>query len=83
MSAISKCDGLVFRLMLNCDLGPRVHVFDGQGELIVDLLSLRIFNDRGPAETRKAALDWTACHRHELLFQWQRFAQRHAAMASR
>lgn len=83
MCGISRSNGLTFRLAFNRLLGPRVHVFDGFNELILNPTSLRIMHGKATPGVRSAALRWVAAHRHEILFQWQLLEQRHIARPAR
>ena len=83
MCGISRSNGLTFRLAFNRSLGPRVHVFDGFNELVLNPTSLRIMHGRATPEVRCAAVRWVATHRHEILFQGQLLERRRLARAAR
>ncbi len=72
MSAILTCDGLVIRLMFTRLLGARVHVFDGDDELVISADPLKIVQGRASDAVRKAALRWAELHRHEILVMGQK-----------
>ncbi len=83
MCGISRSNGLTFRLAFNHSLGPRVHVFDGFNELVLNPTSLRIMHGRAAPAVRCAALRWAATHRHEILSQSQLLERRRLARAAR
>ncbi len=71
MSGNLISNGLVIRLMFTRLLGARVHVFDGDDELILSAGPARILHGEASQEVRRAALRWVELHQHEILLKWR------------
>jgi hypothetical protein len=72
MSATLTIDGLVIRVLFTRLLGARVHVFDGDNELVISPLPVRVVQGHASEAVRKAALRWVRLHQHEILLLGQK-----------
>lgn len=79
MSGNVTSNGLVIRLMFTRLLGARVHVFDGDRELVLGAEPVRILHGEASPAVRQAALRWVERHQHEILFKWRQLGARSAA----
>ena len=72
MSGNSTADGLVIRLLFTRLLGARVHIFDGDDELVISPSPLQIIQGRASESVKAAALRWVELHRNEILLMGRR-----------
>ena len=73
MSGVLTSNGLVIRLMFTRLFGARVHVFDGDDELIICPQSLKALSGGVSPEVEKEAVGWVRRHQHEVLLMWRKF----------
>ena len=66
MSGKFTADGLVIRLLFTRLLGARVHVFDGDNELVINPGPIEVVWGCAPDEVMQAALRWVERHQHEI-----------------
>ena len=71
MSGNFTADGLVIRLLFTRLLGARVHIFDGDDELVISASPLKIVCGRASDAVKAAALRWVELHRNEILLMGQ------------
>ncbi len=67
MPVIARFCGIVIRLLSLQSLGPRLHAFYGDSELVLDLKSLRIIDGSFAEETKQMVLAWAKAHQRDLL----------------
>ncbi len=72
MSGNFTADGLVIRLLFTRLLGARVHIFDGDDELVISPSPLQIIQGRASESVKAAALRWVELHRNEILLMGRR-----------
>jgi len=57
----------VIRLLFTRLLGARVHIFDGDDELVISASPLKIVCGRASDAVKAGALRWVEVHQHEIL----------------
>lgn len=67
MPVLAKFCGIVIRLLSLRTLGPRIHAFYGDEELVVDLDDLRVVSGHMPDRIGRMVLTWARQHREEIL----------------
>jgi hypothetical protein len=66
MSGILTSNGLAIRLLFTRLFGARVHVFDGDNELVINPGSLEILRGEAADSVKEAALRRVELHKHEI-----------------
>jgi len=67
MPVIARFCGVVIRLLVLQPMGTRIHAFHGDGELVVDLKTLRVIQGALPGSLGELVMDWVRNHQLELL----------------
>ncbi|HNU52377.1 MAG TPA: DUF4160 domain-containing protein [Verrucomicrobiota bacterium] len=67
MPVIARFCGIVIRLLCVRCLGPRMHAFYGDSELVVHVPTLRVVQGDVPVRIRELVLLWARRHHRELL----------------
>ena len=74
MPVIARFCGIVIRMLSLRPFGVRLHAFHGDGEMVVDLKTLRVIEGNLPEAMRELVLDWIGQHQQELLGGYWRTA---------
>ena len=74
MPVIARFYGIVIRMLSLRVFGVRLHAFHGDGEMVVDLKTLRVIEDTLPKAIREMVLAWIGQHQEELLGGYWRMA---------
>jgi hypothetical protein len=67
MPVIARFYGIVIRMLSLRSFGVRLHAFHGDGEMVVDLKTLRVIDGNLPEAIREMVLAWVGQHQQELL----------------
>ena len=74
MPVIARFYGIVIRMLSLLTFGVRLHAFHGDGEMVVDLKTLRVIEGTLPEAIRELVLAWIGLHQKELLGGYWRSA---------
>lgn len=74
MPVIARFCGIVIRMLTLQPFGVRLHAFHGDGELVVDLKTLRVIEGNLPETVKEMVLAWMRTHQRELLGGYWRAA---------
>jgi len=74
MPVIARFCGIVIRMLSLRTFGVRLHAFHGDGEMVVDLKTLRVIEGNLPETIRDMVLAWVGQHQQELLGGYWRAA---------
>jgi len=72
MPVIARFCGIVIRMLSLRAFGVRLHAFHGDGEMVVDLKTLRIIEGNLPEAVKELVLAWVRLHQQELLGGYRR-----------
>jgi hypothetical protein len=67
MPVLAKFCGIVIRLLSLPSLGPRLHAFYGDDELVLNLEDLRVVSGHMPDRIARMIITWARHHRDEIL----------------
>ena len=67
MHVVARFSGIVIRMLYLRGMGARLHAFYGEGEMVVELATLRILQVDVPPHVSRLVLAWAARHQRELL----------------
>jgi hypothetical protein len=74
MPVIARFCGIVIRMLSLRAFGVRLHAFHGDGEMVVDLKTMRIIEGNLPEAAKDLVLAWVGLHQQELLGGYWRTA---------
>jgi hypothetical protein len=74
MPVIARFCGIVIRMLSLRAFGVRLHAFHGDGEMVVDLKTMRIIEGNLPESVKDLVLAWVRLHQQELLGGYWRTA---------
>ncbi len=67
MPVVARFCGIVIRLLCLGTLGMRLHAFHGDGEMVLDLRSLRVLQEEVSEPVKRMVLDWAKAHQGEIM----------------
>lgn len=67
MPVLAKFCGIVIRLLSLRPMGPRLHAFYGDHEMVLDLDEIRVVSGMLPDRASRMAIAWARQHREEIL----------------